>query len=108
MSKKRAHGEGIIRQLKSEEKKRPAVPNLQTLPDERFHRYKVNLRVSTQSSYVYTLVKFHAHGVDMSTIKALAGHSGRNVTEGYTHLSGELLSKAANRLNDLFGLVSSA
>jgi len=33
------------------------------------------------------ITQLHAHGVDMTVIKALAGHSRRDVTEGYTHLS---------------------
>jgi len=38
----------------------------------------------------------------MTTIKALAGHSRRVVTEGYLHILPEALADAANALNNLF------
>lgn len=61
------------------------------------------VRVLTPHCCRHTYVtQLHAHGVDMSTIKMLAGHSRRDVTEGYLHISPEALADAANRLNDLF------
>ena len=53
------------------------------------------------------VTQLHAHGVDMTTIKALAGHSRRDVTEGYLHISQEALATAANKLNDLFEGITS-
>ena len=53
------------------------------------------------------VTQLHAHGIDMTTIKALAGHSRRDVTEGYLHISQEALATAANKLNDLFEGITS-
>ena len=70
---------------------------------------EVGIRCLTPHCCRHTYItQLHAHGVDMSTIKVLAGHSRRDVTEGYTHISWEILSAAANKLNDLFELGLSA
>ena len=53
------------------------------------------------------ITQLHAHGVDMSTIKALAGHSRRDVTEGYLHIKFDYLAAEVEKLNDLLEGITS-
>lgn len=99
--KYRVYGDSLIWQS-------PQVPNRTINPSTYRAAFKrfckaANVRPLTPHCCRHTYVtQLHAHGVDMMTIKVLAGHSRHDVTEGYTHVSWEFLSAAADKLNDLF------
>ena len=62
-----------------------------------------NIRSLTPHCTRHTYVtQLRAHGVDAEIVKALVGHSRKDVTEGYNHISRDTLSQAVNTLNDLF------
>lgn len=100
-AKYRNYGECLIWQS-PQKPDRPINPSTYRAAFERLCK-AAGVRCLTPHCCRHTYItQLHAHGVDMTVIKALAGHSRRDVTEGYTHLSWETLSAAADKLNDLF------
>jgi len=102
----RSYGDSLIWQS-PQKPDRPINPSTYRAAFTRLCK-SAGIRTLTPHCCRHTYVtQLHAHGVDMSTIKALAGHSRRDVTEGYLHISPEALADAANRLNDLFDEIGS-
>lgn len=86
----------------------PEVPGRPINPSSyrsAFRRFcmAANIRSLTPHCTRHTYVtQLRAHGVDAEIVKALVGHSRKDVTEGYNHISRDTLSQAVNTLNDLF------
>lgn len=105
-SKYRSYGDSLIWQS-PQKPNRPINPSTYRAAFTRLCK-AASVRTLTPHCCRHTYItQLHAHGVNMSTIKALAGHSRRDVTEGYLHISPEALADAANQLNDLFEEINS-